>query len=249
MQSSGDDSPVRPAGLAHGDARNAAAWSTVVGNERLTTLAGAVLLVLIVIELVAAAILRALLSVHVFVGVLLAGPLVVKLSSTGYRFLRYYAGSPAFVRKGPPRLALRVLAPLLVAITLLVIGSGIGLVVTGPAQPGPLLAMHNISALIWLPLIAIHTFAYIRRVPRSLADDWSRLPAEQAPGRGRRLGVNLGALIGGVVAAILVLPIAAPWNAWSETNQTVPAPLIVGTVLAALALLATRPLRWLMVNR
>lgn len=244
MQSSGDNSPIRSSGLAHGDVQNAAAWPAVIGNERLTTLAGAVLLVLIVVELVTAALLRALLSVHVFVGVLLAGPLVVKLGSTGYRFLRYYAGSPAFVRKGPPRLALRVLAPLLVAITLVVVVSGIGLVVTGPAQPGPLLALHNISALIWLPLIAIHTFAYIRRVPRSLADDWSNLPAEQAPGRGRRLGVNLGALIGGVVAALLVLPIAAPWNAWSETSQMVPAPLIVGTVIAALALLAIRPLRW-----
>ena len=64
-------------------------------------------------------------SVHVFLGVLLAGPLAIKLGSTGYQFLRYYTGSPAFVRKGPPRVALRVLAPLLVATTLLLIGSGI----------------------------------------------------------------------------------------------------------------------------
>ena len=195
MKSLGDNSPARPAGRARGDPGNGAAWSAVVGNERLTTLAGAVLLVLIVVELVTTAALHALLSAHVLVGVLLAGPLVVKIGSTGYRFLRYYAGSPAFVRKGPPRLALRVLAPLLLATTLVLIGSGIGLLVTGPAQPGPLLAVHNISALLWLPMIAIHTFAYVWRVPRSLADDWSNLPAEPAPGRGRRLGVNLGAAL------------------------------------------------------
>src|SRR5690349_11836936 len=162
----GDDSLVRPSGQIHKDGRNGDGQSTVVGNERMTALAGAVLLVLILVELVSAAILRTLLSVHVFVGVGLSGPLVVKLGSTGSRFLRYYTGSLAFVRRGPPRLALRVLAPLLIATTLMVIGSGIGLVVTGPAQAGPLLPIHNLSVLVWLSMIAIHVFAYIWRTPR-----------------------------------------------------------------------------------
>lgn len=244
MKSLGGDSPARPAGQACGDTENNAAWSGVVGNERLTTLAGAALLVLIAAELVTTAALHTLLSAHVFVGVLLAGPLVVKLGSTGYRFLRYYTGSPAFVRKGPPRLALRVLAPLLVATTLVLIGSGIGLLVAGPAHPGPLLAVHNISALIWLPMIAIHTFAYAWRIPRSLADDWGKPLAEPVSGRGLRLGVNLGALLFGVLAAVLTLPSAAPWVVWIQTGQNVPAPLIVGLVIAVLALLVARPLKW-----
>jgi hypothetical protein len=220
------------------------AWSQVVSNERLTTLSGAVLLVLIVAELVTTAALHALLSVHVFVGVLLAGPLVIKLSSTGSRFLRYYAGAPAFVRKGPPRLALRVLAPLLVATTLVLIGSGIGLLVTGPDHLGPLLAAHNVSALLWLPMLAIHTVAYAWRIPRSLADDWSTPSTEPAPGRGLRLGVNLSMLLFGALAAVFVLPSAMPWATWIQTGQNVPAPLVVGLVMAALALLVTRPFRW-----
>ena len=244
MNSLGDNSPARPAERAHGETRNGAAWSAVVGNERLTTLAGAVLLVLIVAELVTTAAIHALLSAHVVVGVLLAGPLVVKLGSTSYRFLRYYAGASAFVRKGPPRLALRMLAPLLVATTLVLIGSGIGLLVTGPDQPGPLLATHNVSALLWLPMIALHTVAYVWRIPRSLADDWSNPAKEPAPGRGLRLGVNLGALLFGALAAVFVLPCAAPWVTWIQTGQNVPAPLVVGLVIAALALLTTRPFRW-----
>ncbi len=60
----------------------------VVGNERLTALAGAVLLALILVEVVTLPNLRELLSVHVLVGVLLAGPLAVKIGSTGYRFVR-----------------------------------------------------------------------------------------------------------------------------------------------------------------
>src|SRR6266566_7874884 len=169
----GGDSLVRPSGQARTDGRNGDGQSAVVGNERMTALAGAVLLVLILVELVSAAILRTLLSIHVFVGVLLAGPLIVKLGSTGWRFLRYYTGSPAFVRRGPPHLALRVMAPLLIATTLVVIGSGIGLVVTGPSSAGPLLPLHGFSVLVWLPLIALHGFAHIRRVPRLVTDDWS----------------------------------------------------------------------------
>jgi len=241
-QPSENDTPTRPSGQVQPDARNVGAWSAVVGNERLTTLAGTILLVLIVVELVTTAVLHLLLPAHVFVGVLLTGPLIVKIGSTGYRFLRYYSRTPAYVRKGPPRLMLRVLAPLLLAATLVLIGSGIGLLVTGPVQPGPFVMLHNVSALIWLPLFAIHTLAYIRRVPQSLADDLSNPPTEPAPGRWRRLGVNLGALLCGVLAAILVLPGAASWVTWG-TNEHVPAPVIVGLVLAALALLVTRPWR------
>src|SRR5438132_6062073 len=104
----------KPTGM---DGENGESRSGVIGNERLTALAGAVLLVLILVELVSSANLHALLPLHIFVGVLLAGPLVVKLGSTGYRFLRYYTRSPAYVRSGPPRLLLRVLAPLLVVTT------------------------------------------------------------------------------------------------------------------------------------
>src|SRR5438128_4039668 len=225
MKSRGDKGSVRPAGQTRTDGQNSDDQSAVVGNERLTALAGAVLLVLILVELVSAAYLRTLLSVHVLVGVFLVGPLVVKLGSTFSRFLRYYTGSPAFVRRGPPHLALRVLAPLLIATTLVVIGSGIGLVVTGPRSAGPLLPLHGFSVLVWFPLIAIHVFAYLWRVPRLVANDWSKQAAEQAPGRGPRLGVNLGALMLGAIAAVLLLSGATPWIACSQTNGTSPAPM------------------------
>src|SRR6266702_4132459 len=225
MKSLGDHGPMRPSGQTQPSGGNGDDRSAVVGNERLTALAGAVLLVLIVVELVSSASLHAGIAIHIFVGVGLSGPLVVKLGSTFYRFLRYYTRSPAFVRRGPPRLALRVLAPLLIATTLVVIGSGIGLVVTGPRSAGLLLPLHGISVLVWLPLIAIHVFAYIWRIPRLVANDWSKQAAEQAPGRERRLGMNLGTLMVGAIAAILLLPVATPWIAWSQTNGTIPAPM------------------------
>jgi len=62
-----------------------------------------VLLVLSVIELLTVPMLRGLLPVHFFVGVLLLAPLAVKTPSSGWRFVRYYAMAPAYRSKGPPR--------------------------------------------------------------------------------------------------------------------------------------------------
>lgn len=155
--------------------------------------------------------------------------------------MRYYRGSPAFVRKGPPRLALRALAPLLVLTTLVLVGSGIGLLVTGPTHPGPVLFLHGISFVVWLPMVAVHLFAYLRRVPRLIGDDWRNHRPEPTSPRGVRLGVNLAALLIGALAAILALGSATPWTAWLEANWTVPGPFVAGTLIAVLAVLATRP--------
>lgn len=245
MKSLDDNESARlskPTGM---DGENGESRSGVIGNERLTALAGAVLLVLILLELVSSANLHALLPLHIFVGVFLAGPLVVKLGSTGYRFLRYYTKSPAYVRSGPPRLPLRVLGPLLLVTTLAVVGSGIGLVVTGPAQAGLLRPLHSVSVVLWLALIAVHVVAYLWRTLRWVADDWRKHAGKSlAPGRGFRLDVTLGALLAGAAAALLLYPGAAPWVVLNQAGQKIPGALIEGLALAIVVLLVARPLRW-----
>jgi hypothetical protein len=102
MKLLGNHGPMRPSGLTGLDKENGEGRSGVVGNERLTALASAVLLVLLLIELLSSVSLHAGITMHIVVGVLFCGPLLVKLASTGYRFLRYYTRSHAYVRKGPP---------------------------------------------------------------------------------------------------------------------------------------------------
>jgi hypothetical protein len=217
----------------------------VAANERLTAMAGAALLVVFVVELATVSNLGTLLSVHVFVGVLMAGPLAVKLGSTGWRFVRYSTGNPAFVRHGPPPLPLRLLAPLVVASTVAVVGSGIALVVTGPASPGPFVALHVISFLVWMPAIAIHVIAHFLEVPRLIAKDWRRGAPDPVPGRRLRPGVTLGTLAAGLIAALLLSPVAAPWTAWVDAgNAPGHAYFVVGLGLAAGGLLVTRLFRW-----
>lgn len=215
----------------------------VIGNERLTALASLVLLVLIIVELVTSAFLRLWLPAHTVVGVLLAGPLLVKMGSTGWRFLRYYTRAPAYERRGPPPLVLRVLGPVLLITTLVMVGSGIGLVVTGPLQP--FLLVHVFSALLWLPLIAVHSLAHLQQIPRSIASDWSTRQGPRFPaGRGLQLGTNLGALLLGVIGAWLLFPATTPLFAWGQTHVIGVGPFLVGTGVALLVILFTRPWRW-----
>lgn len=215
----------------------------VIGNERLTALVSLLLLMLIIVELVTSAFLYIWLPAHTIVGVLLAGPLLVKMSSTGWRFLRYYTRAPAYVRRGPPPLVLRVLGPVLLVTTVVMVGSGIGLVVIGPLQP--LLLTHVFSALLWLPLITVHSLAHILQAPRSIASDWSSRQGPRFPvGRVLRLGTNLGALVLGVIGAWLLFPAAAPLFAWSQTHVIGVGPFLVGMGAALLVILFVRPWRW-----
>ena len=75
-----------PLPLPHGD-------PGVAGNARLTGTTAVVLIVLLAAEGVTILSIRHLLSVHLFLGFLLIPPVLLKLASTGYRFLRYYTGS------------------------------------------------------------------------------------------------------------------------------------------------------------
>ena len=65
------------------------------GNEQLTAVTGVVLIVLLAVLGLTILRIHQLISVHLFVGLLLLGPVAVKMGSTGYRFLRYYTHDPA----------------------------------------------------------------------------------------------------------------------------------------------------------
>lgn len=192
--------------------------SAPVGNERLTALAGAVLFVLLAVEGVTLVDLRPLFAVHAFVGVMLAGPVGVKLASTGYRFIRYYTGNPAYRRKGPPRPLMRLLAPPLVLATLTLVGSGIALLSVDPAAPGLLVFVHKASFVVWLGLAALHVLVYIWRVPRLLSEDWTRSTGVRA-GAGARILLSATGVLVGALAAALLLPHAQPWIQWLATRD------------------------------
>ncbi len=176
------------------------------GNERLTSSNGLVLLVLLVVETLTTLALGTYLNVHLFLGLLLLPPLALKLASTGWRFARYYLHNEQYVRAGPPRMLLRILAPLLVASTLALFGTGVAMIVVGH-RGGELRTLHTYSFIAWGVLIAVHVLAYLTRVLRDGTMDWRRHAVDVVAGVRSRRAILVGALLAGVVLAVATLPV------------------------------------------
>ena len=181
------------------------------GNEVLTAATGAVLAVLLVAEGVTILDLRGLLSAHMFVGMLLLGPVALKLASTGYRFARYYSGARLYREKGPPQVALRMLAPVLVLATLGVFASGVALLAAGH-RSDTLLMLHKASFIVWGAVFAVHFLAYLPRVLGSLRFDWTASRRRTLPGARLRAMAVAAALGGGALLAVAVLPLITGWH-------------------------------------
>jgi hypothetical protein len=183
----------------------------VEANERLTSSTALVLLVLLAIEGVTVLRVHSLLTLHVFVGMLLIPPVLVKVSSTTWRFARYYLGSPEYRHKGPPPMALRVSGPFVVALTVVLFGTGVLLLFGPVAWRGRLLQLHQVSFFIWFALMAVHVLGHLGDLARLSTKDWARRTRGLVPGsRVRRLAITLS-LVAGLVLALLTVSRVGPW--------------------------------------
>jgi len=185
----------------------------VEGNARLTALNGMVLLVLLAVEGFTVLGVRQMITLHVYLGVLLLGPVLLKCASTMYRFARYYLGATPYVRRGPPHIAMRILGPVVILASLAVIGTGIGLIYTGPSHREPLLTLHQGSFIVWVAAMSIHVLGHVVEASRQT---WHELRDRSAPSvirarRWRSVAVALS-LVGGVGLATALLPSAHAWT-------------------------------------
>ncbi|MGH2916177.1 MAG: hypothetical protein ACRDMX_14440 [Solirubrobacteraceae bacterium] len=211
-----------------------AGYGGVEGNERLTVLTGWVLVLLLAALGATIVAIGQLIWLHLFLGLLLIGPLALKLASTGWRFALYYTANPRYRAKGPPAPALRLLAPVVVGLTLVVFASGVALLAVGPsagADP-PLRLLHKASFILWLAAAALHVIAHLpemirfnrcsARVRADLNELRSLMPglggpaaaplADPLAGRGNRW-LSVAAAVGaGLVLAIALIPSFAPWT-------------------------------------
>ena len=181
------------------------------GNEILTITIAGILTVLLAIEGYTVLDVRGRLALHMFIGLVLIPPLLVKLASTTYRMARYYAGTAAYREKGPPRLPLRLLAPVLVAATISLFGSGVALMLLGH-RSDLLLTIHKGSFIVWGAVFAVHFLAYAPRLLHSLRRDWSSSRRLEVPGSTLRAMLAASALGSGVALALLVLPAIGAWH-------------------------------------
>jgi hypothetical protein len=186
------------------------------GNERLTGLTGMVLLALFAVEGFTILAIHQMLTLHFFLGVLLIGPVLLKVCSTGYRFVRYYTGDAGYRRKGPPALLLRVLGPAVILTSLSVIGTGVMLAVAGPG-PGIWLLAHKAAFVLWFGAMTVHVLAYIWRLPRLVGGDLPGRAGHRAEevlgGRAARWLLLTASLLAGLLLAVITVHLAGPWAA------------------------------------
>jgi hypothetical protein len=181
------------------------------GNEQLTAITGLILIVLFAVIGVTILRIRQLISVHLFVGLLLLGPVALKMASTGYRFGRYYTRNPVYLRKGPPELALRLMAPIVVLLTVAVLVTGIVLLFLGPANRGSFVMLHKVSFIAWAVFVGLHILGHLRDYKTAL---WAapRSPTGGSLGAAGRAISIAGAIVAGLVIAIVLIPQFGVWT-------------------------------------
>jgi hypothetical protein len=152
-----------------------------------------------------------LLTPHVFIGMLLVPPVLLKMGSTGWRITRYYLGAPAYRRRGPPPLALRLLGPIVVVTTVVVFASGIALLFVPDSERNQMLFLHKASFVLWFGAMALHVLAHVLDTARLASADFVAATRRQVSGAGARLWVLAATLVLGVVLGIVMLPAVSTW--------------------------------------
>ena len=190
------------------------------GNEELTAITGVILIVLFAVIGVTIVRIGQLLWLHLFLGLLLLGPVLLKLASTGYRFLRYYTRDAIYRAKGPPMLLLRAMGPVVVLSTVAVFATGIWLLIVGPRQRSTPLLLHKVSFIVWVVLMALHVLAHLPELPRSLRavrvgaqESGTVVPSPARSGEVARWIALVGAIVAGAVLAIVLIPDFHIWTA------------------------------------
>ena len=170
------------------------------GNEQLTAMVAAVLVLLLAIEGATLLQLRSLLTVHAFVGMLLIPVVGLKLTSSGWRMLRYYRRGEEYVRRGPPHVFLRVLvAPVLLLSTLVLFSTGVALLVLGQTE-GTMVGLHKASFIVWIVAAGLHVLAHALKLPGILR--------AKIPGAALRVSLVTGVVLSGALLAVATLPAA-----------------------------------------
>ncbi len=181
----------------------------VEANARLTGMAGAVLFVLLAFEGVTILRVHSLLGAHAFVGMMLIPVVLLKLTTTGYRIVRYYQGDRPYVGRGPPPLLLRVVGPFVVVLTVAVLGTGIVAAVDGPRTRW--LFLHKATFVLWFGAMTVHVLGHLLDTSRLAFADLNK--RDRVGGALPRALILGGALLAGVLLAFATRGVVDAWLA------------------------------------
>jgi hypothetical protein len=144
--------------------RNGAAAMRVFGNRALTSWAGLLLLPGLAVVALSGVAFGRYWQLHYIAGLSLIPLLLVKLGSTTYRALSYYTRRAIYRAAGAPEWVGRLLAPALIASTIIAMATGIWMW-TQHSEAQPWAKLHVLSVLAMGACVGLHL---LLRAPISL---------------------------------------------------------------------------------
>jgi hypothetical protein len=179
-----------------------------VGNARLTAIVGLLLLAPVAVEVATIVLgVHTFMSLHVFIGLALIPAVLLKLASTGWRFVRYYTHSKAYVEHGAPQIVMRLLAPLFVAATVVLFASGVGMGLLHGQALDIARRLHGPASVVWLALFGVHVLVYLKR---ALVDSRQEIVAA-VPGRSARSYLVAATVAVGLIVGVATVPLQHHW--------------------------------------
>jgi len=176
----------------------------VEGNARLTASVAAIIFILLAIEGVTILQVGPLLTPHVFIGSLMIPVVLLKVGSTTWRFAKYYLGDEEYRSKGAPPIILRMLGPVLIALTTIVIASGVVLVLLPQHLHSQMLFFHKSLFILWFVVMTIHVLGHIVETASLAPRDWLSHTRRDVKKATTRQWVLVWAVALGVPLAMLI---------------------------------------------
>jgi hypothetical protein len=145
---------------------------------------------------------RELLTPHVFIGMVLVPPVLLKVASTGWRFARYYRGAPGLPAQGAAAVAAAPARPGRGDPHRRAAGQRRGVAPGGPSWLPLLLKVHKASFVLWFGAMTIHVLGHLGEVFRLAPRDWLRRTRRDVTGAAPRQWLIAASLVAGCHARI-----------------------------------------------
>jgi hypothetical protein len=177
----------------------------VEANRRLTAVVGALQIGVLTLVGLSGVVFGWSPGLHFFLGFAAIPLTLVKLATTGWRFLSYYLlRSPPYRAAGPPAPLPRLLGPVVVVSAMVAFVSGVVLFFLG-ADRGRLATVHTYSAVLFGLAVTLHAAIHLRTAYQVSLDDLRPRLGSAVLGTASRRAVVLAASVVGVVVAVALV--------------------------------------------
>ena len=108
---------------------------------------------------------------------------------------------------------LRLLGPVVVILTVVLLASGVGLLLVGHSWLPLLLKVHKASFVLWFGAMTIHVLGHLGEVFRLAPGDWLRRTRRDVTGAAPRQWLIAASLVAGCMLGFLLLSHVGHWLA------------------------------------